>query len=334
MLTQILGNRVYDYTRVVGGRDVPRPVALAIGPGDLVFWLLRLPSRENSKVSKLSIGPEAGDEQMLGEFGTLGSGDGQFIWPAGIAVDSLVNVYVTDEWLNRVSIFDQDGSFLSSWGSPGAGDGELNRPSGIAIDPADNLYIVDSLNHRVQKFTKDGKFQAEWGGFGSGEGEFDSPWGITVDHAGFVYVADHKNHRVQKFTPEGAYVAAYGSYGTGRGELTRPTDVAVDPDGDVYVCDWTNKRVQAYDPDGGFITSFIGDAQVLSKWQQQVVDASPDERKARRRAYTLEPEWRFALPTAVAFHQEKGWLMVADTQRNRVQIYSKLKDYVEPQFNL
>ena len=73
MLTQTLGNRVYDYTRVVGGRDVPRPVALAIGPGDLVFWLLRLTSREYSKVSKLSIGPEAGDEQMLGEFGRAGA---------------------------------------------------------------------------------------------------------------------------------------------------------------------------------------------------------------------------------------------------------------------
>ena len=56
--------------------------------------------------------------------------------------------------------------------------------------------------------------------------------------------------------------------------------------------------------------------------------------KARRRVYTLEPEWRFAMPTAVAFDAEKSRLMVADTQRGRIQIYNKIKDYLEPQFNL
>ena len=37
---------------------------------------------------------------------------GEMIWPAGIALDSQENVYVTDEWLNRVSVFDKDGNFL------------------------------------------------------------------------------------------------------------------------------------------------------------------------------------------------------------------------------
>ena len=334
MLTQIVANRVYDFSHVVGGRDTQSPVAMAIGAGDLVYLLLRGGMSIYTKVSKLTVGKEPGDEELVGEFGTLGEGEGEFTWPAGIGLDSHDNVYVTDEWLNRVSIFDRDGNFLSLWGSPGEGDGQLNRPSGIAVDSEDNLYIVDSLNHRVQKFTKDGTFLANWGSFGSRQGEFDSPWGITIDQAGDVYVADHKNHRVQKFTKEGAYIAEFGSYGTGRGQLNRPTDVAVDPDGDVYVCDWANSRVQAFEPDGGFITSFIGNAQELSKWQQQTVAANVDERKARRRVYSMEPQWRFALPVGVAFHPEKWWLMVVDTQRWRLQIYSKLKDYLEPQFNL
>jgi DNA-binding beta-propeller fold protein YncE len=38
------------------------------------------------------------------------------IWPAGIALDR-DNVYVTDEWLNRVSIFNKDGAFLRDWGT-------------------------------------------------------------------------------------------------------------------------------------------------------------------------------------------------------------------------
>lgn len=344
MLTQVVANRAYDYSFAVGGNNMPHPVGVAIGAGDMVYVLSRqyeqisgVPWNKtgiNAKVGKFTIGEAAGDEEWAGDFGKYGDGEGELIWPTGICLDSEGNVYVTDEWLNRVSIFDPDGSFLGLWGKPGGGDGELNRPAGIAMDPHDGVYIVDAQNHRVQKFTREGSFVARWGSFGSGEGELDSPWGLTVDAQGYVYVADHKNHRAQKFSADGEFVAAFGSYGTGRGHLHRPSDVAVDADGDVYVCDWANSRVQVYAPDGKFITSFIGDAQQLGKWHQMQVDANVDVIKARRRVYTLEPEWRFALPTAVAFDAEKWRLIVADTQRARLQIYTKLKGYVEPQFNL
>ena len=110
--------------------------------------------------------------------------------------------------------------------------------------------------------------------------------------------------------------------------------MAVDPEGDIYVCDWANSRVQAFDSDGRYITTFIGDAQELSKWQREYVSSNPDVYKARRRVYSLEPEWRFALPAGVAFDSANSRLMVADTQRWRIQIYNKVLDYSEPQFNI
>ncbi len=122
--------------------------------------------------------------------------------------------------------------------------------------------------------------------------------------------------------------------GAAGGQLYRPSGVAVDPDGDVYACDWGNSRIQAFGPDGKFITSFTGDAQRLSTWQQQNVDANIDVFRARRRVYTTEPEWRFALPTGIAFDAGKGRFFVTDPQRNRLQIYNKLEGYLEPQFNL
>ena len=64
------------------------------------------------------------------------------------------------------------------------------------------------------------------------------------------------------------------------------------------------------------------------------VAANPDIQKARRRVDTLEPEWRFAMPTGVTFDANNSRLIVADTQRYRLQIYYKLNDYTEPQFNL
>ena len=82
------------------------------------------------------------------------------------------------------------------------------------------------------------------------------------------------------------------------------------------------------------IRDSIGDAQELAKWHKMTVDANIDVIKARRRVSTLEPEWRFAMPTALEFDAEKGRLLVADTQRGRIQIYEKLNDYLDPQFNL
>ena len=114
------------------------------------------PRAFGTRVGKFSIGPVPGDEEHRLTFGSFGKAPGQFMWPTGIALDEDENVYVTDEWLNRVSVFDKKGILLSTWGSPGSGDGELNRISGITIDDNGNVYLVDSLNHRVQKFISDG----------------------------------------------------------------------------------------------------------------------------------------------------------------------------------
>ena len=354
MLTQVVAGRVFDYSHCIGeylggtqwgGEGFVQPIATATGSDDTVYVLGRgsestdhaptLQARAfGTRIGKFSIGSVPGDEEHLATFGSFGEDDGQFIWPAGMALDSQGNVYVTDEWLNRVTVFDKDGTLIARWGSGGDGDGEFNRPSGIAIDGDDNLFIVDSLNHRVQVFTRDGTFTRKWGSFGGDSGELDSPWGVAVDRQGDVYVVDHKNHRVQRFTSDGQLVRQYGSYGRGRGELNRPTDAAVDPEGDVYVCDWANNRVQVYDPEGEYVASMVGDAQELSKWGKATVDANPDVQKARRRVKSKEPEWRFALPTGVTFDPVKWRIIVADTQRYRLQIYNKLRDYVEPQFNL
>ena len=330
MLTQMVANRVYDFSHSVGGREMLGDVAVAVGPGGDVYCAVR--NNNFSAVVRLTIGVVPGDEEIAGQFGS--GGDGKLVWPTGVAVDRDYNVYVTDEWLNRVTVFDQVGTYLHHWGEAGNAAGRLNGPSGIDVDSQGDLYIVDSLNHRVQKFTAGGEYLAGWGGLGGGPGEFNTPWGLTVDHQDQVYVADHKNHRVQKFTTSGEYLAEFGSYGTGSGELNRPSDVAVDPHGDVYICDWANDRVQVFAADGAFITTFIGDAQELSKWFKETVDANADVVKARRRVDTLEPEWRLALPCGLAFDAAKSRLIIADTQRRRFQIYSKVKDYIEPQVNL
>ena len=335
--------RTYHYDRTLGraefsGTGFRAPMDLALGTGGRIYVLCRgwenMPSA--TRVTMLTI-----DEDYLGQFSQGGEGDGELVWDSSIALDRDQKVYIADEWLNRISIFDKDGEFLDKWGVPGSGDGELNGPSGIRFDKEDNLYLVDSRNSRVQKFTKDGKFLAKWGEAGSGEGQFNLPWGLTIDDRGDVYVADWRNDRIQKFTPDGQFLAEFGSSGgqVNRPELTgtgfsvptepplaergfyRPTGLAVDKDGDIYVADWGNDRVQVLTPDGRNITTFTGDAG-LSKWEETKLYSNPDMTHQLNLCRDREPWRRLWAPTAVAIDDE-GRVIILDSNRNRLQVYRK-----------
>ncbi len=365
-LITIARGRVYNWSHEIGrsqSRGAPGfAVAngIAVGKGGVAYVANRATGTTfYPRVAKIKIGGPLEEEYLL-TIGHGGTEDGLFTWPSSVALDKDENVYVSDEYLQRISIFDEDGNFLSKWGTPGSAPGELNGPSDITFDGEDNLYEVDALNHRVQRFTKDGVFLGGWGHYGSGEGEFNMPWGIAIDGKGDVYVADWKNHRVQKFNPDGTFLAQFGrptpgagelkyptSYprnitfshlfrleGADTGELNHPSHVSVDKDGDVYVSDWANNRVQIYTSDGEFITSLYGDAQQFGKWARQQVDANLDIANAIRRAKHPERIWQFRMPAGIGIDQETNRIIIVDQFRKRLQIYVKEMDYVDPQFNL
>ena len=354
MLTETAAGRTYDYSHSVGrgaqsGMGFNQPVAAALGQGNLVYVINRGSESISSvtwnrtgigaRVSKLTVGTKPGDEEFLGEFSRYGNGDGQFIWGSGIAVDSQGHIYISDEWLNQVTVFDQNEKFLCKWSTLEQDDGLPHGAASIALDAADNVYVTDGRSHQVRKFSNDGQFLLGWGQPGSGNGEFNGPWGLTVDAQGSVYVADHRNHRVQKFTADGQWLAQFGGAGTRRGSLHLPTAVAVDPDGDVYVADWSENgqhpgRVLIYDAEGHFIHAMIGDAQQLSKWAEMTVEANADYAKRRREVYSTESEWRFALPTGLVYDTARSRLIVVDDQRSRLQLYHVVRDYRVPQMNL
>ena len=354
MLTETVSGRTFDYSHNVGrgaqtGMGFNTPVAMTIGPNGMVYVANRGSESISNvgwnrtgvgqRISKVNLGGTWGEEEYVGEFSRYGSNDGQLIWPAGIVADNDGNLYVADEWLNRVTVFDTEGNYQRHFAIVQSGDPEENGSCGIAISADGELFISDGRSHRIRKFTTGGTYLGSFGSQGSGEGEFSSPWGITTDSDGYVYVADSGNHRVQKLTQDGAFVAQFGREGSKRGELHYPSDVAVDPEGDVYVCDWSDNRwgrgrVHIYEADGRFLTSLVGDAQQLSHWAQMTVDANADYAKRRREVRSTEPEWTFAQPTAVEYDAENNRIVVADTQRSRIQIYNKLSRYLIPQLNL
>ena len=330
MTTDITTHVTLQYSHTIGraensGAGFQFPVAVARGEGDLIYVLNR---GNNLNPYSLRITVCTVGEDYISEFGTgvdtvtePNPADGCFVWPTSIALDKEWNVYVADEWLNRISIFTKDGDWIGKWGTPGDGDGQIDHPSGLAFDKDDNLYLVDSLNNRIQVFTKDGKFLNKWGRAGNGDGEFNVPWGIDIDSNGDVYVADWRNDRIQKLTPDGQFLMEFGSSGTGDGEFNRPNSVAVDKHGIIYVTDWLNDRLQVFGADGSFITVLTGDATV-SKWGMEKLTANPEMWEERERAQGMEREKLFWGPTDVDVDDE-GRIFVVDSARRRIQVYRK-----------
>ena len=333
MLTTVAAGRVFDYNYCIGmygmsGQGFWSPQDFALGDDNVMYVISRGAEELGQRISRVTQ-----DHQFLGPFGANGRGDGQFVWPRSITLDNDGNVYASDDFLNRISVFDPEGGFISCWGEAGDGKGELNGPCGMAFDADGNMLVVDSQNHRVQRFTHKGKHIGGFGSHGDGDGQFNLPWGLCLDADGNVYVADWKNNRVQKFDADGNFLLKFeAAPRSGVGDLHGPTGVAVDSEGDVYVTDWGNHRLQVYAPDGRFITSLVGDAQQPSPWTQTYIDANPDIVKARRRV-NLEPEWRFRRPVSVRVDANDR-IFVLEANRHRIQVYDKVKDYEEHPLNL
>ncbi len=188
------------------------------------------------------------------KWGNWGTGDGQFMYPSGVAIDNEMNIYVADIINNRIQKFTMNGSFIIKWG------GEFNYPYAVAVDDAGNVYVADTNNCRIKMFTANGTFLTSWGGGpSSSDGLFNLPYGVAVDNEGNVYVADTNNNRIQKFNATGSFITKWGEgYGSADGQMFHPNGVAVDNAGNVYVADSQNNRIQKFNATGSFIRKWGG----------------------------------------------------------------------------
>ena len=330
--------KTFTYSHTIGflaatGRGLTNPIDLAINSQGVIYVLnragpettVRLPSK---RVTMCNL-----DEEWFGDFGTGGHEDGEFWWPSSIAIDSQDRVYVADEGLQRITIFDNEGRFLNKWGSKGSADGQFEYPSCLAFDADDNLWLTDSYNHRVQKFTNDGQFISAWGQQGSGPGQFEGPWGIALTNSEDVYISDWGNDRIQRYTTDGVLVKEFGALSDGNA-IHRPAGLTVDGEGNIYVADWGNERVKVLGPDGCLIATLRGES-VDSKWAADYFAVNPEEGQLRSEAALfpdLNPPARrdreisagvegfFWGPSAVKLDGE-GRLYIADTLRHRLQVY-------------
>jgi len=174
---------------------------------------------------------------------TIGTeeGLGRLEQPVGVAVSPRGELFVTDSGNQRISVFDEQGTFLRAFGQAGDGPGELDRPMHLAFGPDGLLYVAEYINDRISVFRQDGTFVRHVKPKG-----VDAPSGVAVDAAGTMYVADFYNHRLVVLSVDGPE-RAWGHPGRGGlGELHYPTDVTIGPEGEAWVADAYNNRLQRF----------------------------------------------------------------------------------------
>ncbi|MDZ8262521.1 scytonemin biosynthesis PEP-CTERM protein ScyF [Nostoc sp. ChiQUE01b] len=105
------------------------------------------------------------DGKQIGVIGgTVGTGLGETQGVAGIRISPVSgNIFLADQYNNRVKVLDPNGKPLYTFGSAGSGPGQLLQPIGIEVDDQENVYVADSINSRVQVFDKNGNFLTSYG---------------------------------------------------------------------------------------------------------------------------------------------------------------------------
>ena len=123
-----------------------------------------------------------------------GRAPGEFIRPHAVAIDSNNNqIYITDRYIERITIFLATGEFLKTFSHP-----HMRCPWGIVIH-RDNVYVTDTVEHSVFHFKMEADFPlvARIGNLGSGIRQFNDPRQLAVSRNRNLFVSDYKNNRLK-----------------------------------------------------------------------------------------------------------------------------------------
>lgn len=175
--------------------------------------------------------------------------------PYGLAMDSKNNLYVADQKVGAIFIFNTQTRDLDM--IKNKEHAHFARIIGLAMDDNDRLFVSDPGLHHVMVFDKTHKAEDV-----ITDGMVE-PGGLAIDRENrLLYVADVKLDQVLVYDADSLkLLRKLGTTGhnhelTSPGDFSRPTGLAVDKDGNLYVADTLNNRIEIFDADGVFIRAY------------------------------------------------------------------------------
>ena len=178
-------------------------------------------SVDNSNDSYLPVVQYTGKVRPVVSVGTPGNGRGEFQRPWGVVVEhKSENIYVTDQYNNRVQVFDRETKYLFEFGSD-----RMKYPLCIAIYK-DRVFVTQNGGDCSLVYEFNGKFIQQVGTPGSAEGQFNQLYGIAIHNTnGDIYICDYSNNRIQIFSNDYSYKSQFGM-----SILKYPTDIQLTKD--------------------------------------------------------------------------------------------------------
>lgn len=192
---------IYEFTndgkrllRTLGEPGVPGEDGTHFGQPQDIAWLPdgSLLVADGLRNARVAVFDASG--AFVRQWGTRGSGPGQFSGLHGIDADRNGRVYVADRSNHRIQIFDAKGTLLDIWEN-------LRQPNHIVVTTDGNVWVADGTNARLLKFDPHGTLLYFWGTYGIYPGAWWELHQFSVDADGNFYGADSFNGRTQKFRP-------------------------------------------------------------------------------------------------------------------------------------
>jgi sugar lactone lactonase YvrE len=241
------------------------------------------------------------------------SGDGgaatnaSLYYPSGLAVDQSGNLFIADEFNNRVRRVDANGviTTVAGNGQTGfSGDGgaatnaTLYNPTGVAVDSSGHLFIADHLNQRVRQVggngiitTSAGNGQSGYAGDGGAatEASLSYPFSLAMDASENLLIVDQGNGRIRR-VDTGGTISTLATIAA----LSEPTGVAADSSGNLFIAETGANRILQTDTTGT-VSTFTSSFPV---WSVAVAPSGSvfftDDNCVREASFSGSPTWTIA----------------------------------------